>query len=116
MYLINRAVAIIKPKQPLVDWINGYPGAEGLVTLGQAREDCTVILLPEYYTEDEAYSFIEEICSELFEIELHSWYVDENYWPTNRDYQTFMDWFEIEIHSMVLDPFEEEIEKEEFYG
>ncbi len=29
MAIINRAVAVIKPKQPFVDWANGLPDAAG---------------------------------------------------------------------------------------
>ena len=40
---------------------------------------------------------------EFFENELEGWYTDETLWPKNRDYKTFMEWIEVECHSVVLD-------------
>jgi len=114
MYTINRAIAVIKPKQPFLDWINSLSDPPDDLTLEELQHDCTAILIPEYGYDDEAETFIEVIFSDLFAMELDSWYRDENAWPRNRDYATFREWFTIEIHSMVFDLFEDEIIKEEY--
>jgi hypothetical protein len=116
MYVINRAVAVIKPKQPFVDWINSHPdSAEDPVALEQVRQDCNVFLIPDFDSEEEVEEYIEDLSTDIFEIELESWYTDEESWPTNRDFQTFREWFDVEVHSMVIDPYEDRIEREELY-
>jgi hypothetical protein len=39
----------------------------------------------------------------IFDEELNSWYRRESAWPARRTYETFLKWFEVEVHSMVLD-------------
>jgi hypothetical protein len=39
----------------------------------------------------------------IFEEELTSWHRREREWPSSRTYETFLKWFEVEVHSMVLD-------------
>jgi len=34
MYTINRSIAIIKPRQPFVDWANQLPDADRKIGLG----------------------------------------------------------------------------------
>jgi len=47
-------------------------------------------------------------------MELEAEYLDRRYWPQNLDYNTFLEWFDIAIHSVVIDPFEDDIEKEPY--
>jgi len=71
MYTINRALALIKPKQPFVDWLNSHPQNAGfMTTLEEARDDCTAILIPEFETDKEARSYIKDLSTDMFEIEL----------------------------------------------
>jgi hypothetical protein len=113
MYLINRWVAIVKPKQPLVDWLNDLPDLEEKpATPEEVRQDCTAILLPDFTELDEGREFIKKIYEGLFNLELSAWCEDQEAWPQNRDYVLFRQWFDVEIHSMVIDPFEDAIEKE----
>lgn len=114
MYLINRAVAIIKPRQAYIDWANSLPDTEDEITLEEVRTDCTAILLPEYDYVENAPVFIKKICSEIFEMELEEESLDRKHWPQNLDYNTFLEWFDIEIHSVVIDPLEDDIEKEPY--
>jgi hypothetical protein len=39
----------------------------------------------------------------IFEEELNSWHRRESEWPSRRTYETFLEWFDVEVHSMVLD-------------
>jgi hypothetical protein len=115
MYVINRTAAVVRPRQPLVDWINSQPDSvDEPVSLEEAREDPTVFLLPDFDLDQEAWSYVEELSRDIFEIELMAWYDDEATWPRRRDYQTFREWFDVEIHTTVIDPYEDEIEREEF--
>jgi hypothetical protein len=39
----------------------------------------------------------------IFDEELNSWYRLERAWPSPRTYETFLEWLEVELHSMVID-------------
>jgi hypothetical protein len=102
MFQIDRAVAIIKPKPPFLDWLMQLPDPPKNLTLDELRTDCTAILIPEFDYPDDSYAFVQKLSQQIFELELDSWYRDRAWWPTKRDDQTFRAWFDVEIHSMVL--------------
>lgn len=113
MTIINRAVAVIKPKQPFVDWANGLPDAEIQVTLEDFHADCLTILIPLYNVEKDGRALVEAAFAEIFEQELFDWDENQEWWPETRDLKKFRRWFDIELHSTIMDPYyeEEPIEK-----
>ncbi len=56
MYAINRSIAIIRQKQPFVDWANQLPDAEINSSLDDFKTDCLAVLIPDYDTDEEAIS------------------------------------------------------------
>lgn len=36
-------------------------------------------------------------------LQLRAWYTDEDLWPTLRDAEVFLEWFDLEFHSLVFD-------------
>jgi hypothetical protein len=112
MYSINRSVAVLKPKQQLLDWLNALPDAEVLFTLADFQTDYTVLLLPEFGDDLKDLKFIKKIHKDIFEKELDSFCTDPDYWPQKRDYKTFLQWFDLELHSEVFDTVDKEIIKE----
>jgi len=112
MYVINRSSAIIKPQQPFVDWTNSIEDKGRQYSIDDFNTDCSVILLPEYDSDEHAEAILKDLSSHIFEIELSSWITDESAWPNNRTYEMFKEWFDVELHSMVYDPYEDDIEKE----
>jgi len=111
MYLINRAAAVVKLRQPFLDWVNSMPGPKH--TLKAINTENNVFLLPEHDTQQELELIIQDLYRQIFEIEVGSFCRDRSLWPKTRDYKTFRQWFDIQVHSMVFDPYEDEIEKEE---
>ena len=109
MYTIDRSVAIIRPKQPFLDWANQLPDAEDGVSLDDLKKDCTVILIAECNSDQEAKECISEMCLDFFEGELFSWCTHEPWWPQNRTKEMFWEWFEVEFHSMVIDTYEDRV-------
>lgn len=103
MYAVDRSVALIKPRQPFLDWLMILPDSELDLTLEQLRTDCTVFLVPEFLDLEEALGFIDQIYSQIFEMELASWWEDESLWPEHRTVQLFWKWFDVELHSTVVD-------------
>lgn len=115
MHIVNRNVLLVKPRKPFVDWANRLPGAETLkVSEGELRNDCLSVLIPDFAHEEQATAYIQTIYRFLFEEMLFSWCTDDKLWPKQRSFRTFQQWFDIEMHSMIVDTVEDEIRREEF--
>jgi|GEM_PF-119261 len=100
---INRSVAIVKPTEVFYNWVMHGADVPDSFTLGDLRTDCLSFLIPQCNDPAEAELFIKEVYQELFELELESWNANEAAWPVKRDYAAFQEWFDVEIHSMVVD-------------
>ncbi|MGI8733962.1 MAG: hypothetical protein ACR2LM_11785 [Pyrinomonadaceae bacterium] len=98
---INRSLLVVKPKQPFLDWAHSWDRAR--YTLDDIREDSTAYLIPEYELNDEQMVILEYCHGFIFEEELFSWCIDEATWPEQRDLKTFLEWFDLEFHSLVFD-------------
>jgi hypothetical protein len=109
MRLINRAIAVIKPRQPFIDWVNSLDGDQPRLVLAQARSDIRALLIPE----PERRQFIKLNYAFIFEDELTVWSRDKGQWPEPRDLNLFGEWFDVEIHNMVFDLGEDKIVSEE---
>lgn len=112
MNLVNRSVLIVKPKQPLVDWLNSLD--EPPLTLEECQQDPTAYLIPEVELEGDKQNYLKEHFSEIFEQELASWSRDEETWPKNRNLKTFRQWFDVSFHTMTIDLDPAPIERDEF--
>jgi hypothetical protein len=112
MKSINRYVAILKPRQPYVDWINQLPDTEEKLSIEDLQDDCTAILIPEFDRPEEAKAFISAMAESLFEEELRGWCTDESQWPKGRTNRMFWKWFDVEVHSEVMDAGKGGIRKE----
>jgi len=113
MFIINRSVAIIRPKQPFVDWTNSIVDEEQY-SVSDFSTDCSVFLLPVTDSDEDAEAFIKDIFQDVFELELSSWVVDDEMWPENITYEMFLEWFDIEYHSMAFDSLKDDIEKDPY--
>lgn len=99
--MVNRGALILKCREPFLKWLEkADPSAQ--VTLEQVNEDRTVYLISDEDAEDIGEWLLENF-ETLFEDELEGWYRDENTWPQQRDFNTFKEWFDVEVHSVVLD-------------
>ena len=52
---------------------------------------------------DNAEKHIKKYFKQIFEEELEGVWLDENDWPSKRDFKTFCEWFDFEISDMVID-------------
>ena len=77
MYLINRAAAIVKIKQPCLDWINSDSPVD--LTLESVNEECNIYLLPEFDMPDEAQEIIADMYEDIVENELMGFCTDQEY-------------------------------------
>jgi hypothetical protein len=109
VFQLDRYVAIIRPQQPFLDWLNGLAEYEPLeLELAQVQRDCTALLIPQFDDEDEAVAWVYKLWDELFEAELRDWTDDPALWPQGRSAGMFMEWFDVEVHTTVVDLAEEE--------
>ena len=113
MKTINRNAVMVRPKQPFLDWIRSLPGQAIPISLDSLRTDCDVYLLPEVKDSEQAMRYLQRQCAEVFKNQLEGWDTEESSWPTNLNWRTFKRWFDIEVHSIVVDLSDEPIEEEE---
>ena len=83
------------------------------LTVARAKTYGTAYLLPEFELEEDLQEWVEENATWIFEFQLAAWTEDESVWPATRDLKTFREWFRIDIHSVVVDVADDDIEGEE---
>jgi hypothetical protein len=99
---INRSLIILRPKQPFLEWARSLDD-DSKVTLESLNEDSTAFLIPEIWQDSDQAAFLKTCYDILFEEQLEGWWTDEAAWPQARDSKMFLDWFEVEFHSLVFD-------------
>lgn len=105
---INRNAIVVKPKKPFFDWLNHLFPEDPM----HEKPETNIYLIKEKNSNEEIERWISRNFDQLFQNELNDWHTDERAWPQKRTYKLFKEWFDFEIHSMVLDLEETEITKE----
>jgi hypothetical protein len=115
MRVVNRTAVTLVGAKPFIDWTLHTEADvnRGAVTVARAKTFGSAFLLPEFELEEDVQEWIEENAAWLFEFQLASWTDNETTWPGKRDLKTFRDWFRIDIHNVVVDVADDEIEGEE---
>ena len=103
-YFVERSVAILKPRQPFLDWVNNsFDDLTQEITLESIRIDCNSYLIPEVEEIEDGINFVDEKFADLFALELASWTEDEYVWPTELTLKMFWEWFDVEIYPTMVD-------------
>jgi len=115
MRVINRIAISIVGADPYVNWTRQTDAASdrGTLTIARAKPFGTACLLPELELEEDVQEWIEDNAAWLFEFQLAAWTDDETAWPATRDLRTFREWFRVDVHSVVVDVADDDIEGEE---
>jgi hypothetical protein len=115
MRVLNRTAVTITGAQPYIDWTQGADAdfAKGAITVARAKTFGTAYLLPEFELEEDVTEWVEENVQLLFEFQLAAWTEDESVWPPLRDLKTFRAWFRVDVHNVVIDAADDEIEGED---
>jgi hypothetical protein len=117
MRLVKRAAITVTPKQPYIDWANGLD--EDGVKIGEDFQPERRVYLIEdvsYVIPFERDVIVRPYFKAIFDEELNSWHRRESDWPAPCTYETFLAWFEVEVHSMVIDlPGRRTIRTESYY-
>jgi len=115
MRVINRTAITIVGAQPYVDWMRSRDADFNKDTLTVARTKSfgSAFLLPEFELEEDLQEWVEDNFTWLFEFQLSAWTEDESAWPATRDLAAFREWFRIDLHSVVVDVADDDIDGEE---
>jgi hypothetical protein len=105
---INRNAIVIKPKKVFFDWVNSIYPEDPIVDPNEGN----VYLIKEKETNVAIEKWLQRNFDKIFINELNDWHTDEKDWPQKRNYILFKEWFNVEIHSMILDLEDAAIEKE----
>ena len=108
---VNRSSAILVPKKPFFEWLRSLPDPMEL-SPEESEQYSTLYLLPEFEDEDEQREVIQMCFNTLFEDVLFGWWTVVDDWPNTQDYQTFTEWFDVKMYSMVCDAVEEGLVRE----
>lgn len=106
---INRSLIIVKPKHPFLDWARSLDDKNEDLTLASMGQDSTAYLIPEIWHDADEQEFVKTTYDILFEEQLEEWSLDETAWPQQRNLTMFLEWFEVEFHSLVFDLCDEAI-------
>lgn len=115
MRVINRTAVSIVGAPPYQEWTRRTEADinRGTLTVARARTYGSAFLLPELDLEEEIQEWVEDNAAWIFEFQLSAWTEDESTWPTSRDLTTFRAWFRVDIHNVVVDVGDDDIEGEE---
>lgn len=117
MRVLNRTAITLVGAEPYTAWTRkrdaDFAAGALPVRVARTRSYGAAFLLPEFGEEEDLLEWVEENHAWLFEFQLSSWTEDESAWPANRDLKMFREWFRIDIHTVVVDAADDEIEGEE---
>ena len=102
MIEIDRMALVFQPKKEFIDWLKSINEEDDLSGMTLITEP-TVVLIPIIENEDEFNDYIKENYSRWLDYELSSWCSKEALLPKKRDLEAFQSYFDIHVHSLVID-------------
>ena len=116
MRILNRTAVTIVGGAPYAEWTRSRDADfnKGTLTVTRTRQYGSAFLLPEVDLEEDLQEWIEDNYAWLFEFQLSAWTEDEASWPKDRNLRMFREWFRLDIHNVVVDVADDDIEGEEF--
>jgi hypothetical protein len=117
---LNRSAVLLIVQKPFLDWVNHLmeKNGRGPQTLEALNRNQDVFLTPDFETPNEIKDYVSAISPALFETKLEEWCENEESWPKDRTLEMFWQWFEIDIHKLVIETedFDEDEDEEEEDG
>lgn len=109
MYFVDRTAVVLKPTEQFLQWLKQSDDNMPDLTLAQLRTNCSVFLVPEFDQPEEVVAYFDERYQQIFEAEISGWDIPSAKWPQEMSLKAFWEFFEVEIHDMVLDMEEADI-------
>lgn len=103
MYFVDRTAVVLKPTALFLEWLKSADDNIPDLTLEQIRSNCSVFLVPQFDQPEAAVSYFDERYQTIFEAEISGWDIPRAKWPQDMGLKAFWEYFEVEIHDMVLD-------------
>ncbi|MBN2729194.1 MAG: hypothetical protein JXR53_08205 [Bacteroidales bacterium] len=94
---IDRSAIVLKPQQPLFDWINKLYPENKIFEV----EECNIYLVNEEI--DDLEKWLSKKFDKFFMMELDAWHTNKKEWPQKRNYKMFKQWFQVDISTMIYD-------------
>lgn len=115
MRVVNRTAVTVVGVEPYTAWTRSRDADfnPGQLTVARAKAFGSTFLLPEVDYEEDLQEWVEENFSWIFEFQLSQWTGDESAWPVDRDLPMFRKWFRVDLHNVVVDVGDDDIEGEE---
>lgn len=110
MFFVDRSAAVLKPTQVFLDWLKSTDDNMPDLTVAQLRTNCSVFLVPVFDQPEQAVAYFDERYKQIFVAELASWVSDTSMYPKDLSLENFWKFFELEVHDMVLDLVDAELE------
>jgi hypothetical protein len=111
--MVNRGALLLRYKEPAVRWINEADPSpdDSPITLSDVNEERTVYLIGDTVGDspDTFQRWLKKNYADLFEMELEGWYTDPALWPKDRSFKLFQQWFDAELHTVLVDTVGDEI-------
>ncbi len=113
MYTLNRSIAILRKKQPYLNWVQNLPDPDHEISLKELNREPDCFLIPNFETDESHMNYVKKNCAFIFEEEMNSWWTDEKDWEKDLSWKNFQKWFDIEICSLPFDLVDKEIIRDE---
>jgi hypothetical protein len=116
MRVVNRTAVTIIGAQPYLDWVRATDADfnKGAIIVAPVKTYGAAFLLPEFELEENLQEWVEDNATWLFEFQLAAWTDNEATWPPVRDLTAFRAWFRVDVHSVVVDVGDDDIDGDEF--
>lgn len=98
---INRSAFVVEAAETYLAWARQCPDCDDDAVVNSIREEGTIYLIPEQEGEPERW--LKRNYEAIFEHELWAWCTDPEYWPAERSFRVFEQFFEIRFGSVVVD-------------
>ena len=110
---LNRNALIVRRKKPFIDWANSLEDRGPELNLDDPQFEHTIYLVDQLSDYLDPGPALRKHCTSIFEQELALWHRDPHDWPSKRDLRAFNEWFDVKLHSLVVDLAEIAFESEE---
>lgn len=108
---LNRTAIVVSYKQPMVDWMNDV-FSEDPVDTKEEDFDNTIYLLPQFDDLTGVENYLRKHYEDIVGLELFDWVTDDSMWPKDWTYEKFKEWFDVKIHTTIVDVCKKEIIRE----
>lgn len=100
--LLNRSVVLVWPKEPMQRLIEATHGIK-ILNRQVLQEGTHALLMPFFEDPDDSEAWVRENFAILFERQLGGWDIEPEAWPFERTWETFSEWFEVNIQQLTWD-------------